>query len=191
MNLILALTGASGIKYGTSLLAHLRAHKQDVKLILSSGAKKVAEAEGEPLPSPEGDLEPGGEALAGKKDAVAAFLKAGGRVLAVGLGQKEAQSFLPIAVTMKDAEHISAFFDPPGAKSPLAGVGPADVHNRAPRTIPLVSCGAAAVGAAAIGDGVLAVASGPDSNDQLVIRSELSLIIGNWFVVETSNENVN
>jgi hypothetical protein len=101
----------------------------------------------------------GGEPLAARKDVVAAFLKGGGRVLAVGLGQKEAQSFLPVAVTMKDAEHISAFFDPPGAGSLLAGVGPADVHNRDPRTIPLVSGGAEAVG-----DGVLAVSNGAVSN---------------------------
>lgn len=56
-------------------------------------------------------------------------------------------------ITMKKAEHISACFDPPPATSPLAGVGPADVHNRAPRDFPLVSAGATV-----IGDGVLAVA---------------------------------
>ena len=37
------------------------------------------------------------------------------------------------------------------AISPFAGVGPSDVHNRDPRTLPLV-----AEGADAIGDGVLA-----------------------------------
>ena len=54
-------------------------------------------------------------------------------------------------MTTKKAEHIAAFFEPPGRASLLAGVGPADVHNRAPREMPLVSTGAAVVG-----DGVLA-----------------------------------
>ncbi len=50
--------------------------------------------------------------------------------------------FLPFKVTMKKAEHIAAFFEPAGHDSLLAGVGPADVHNRAPREMPLVSAGA-------------------------------------------------
>src|SRR5262245_47833134 len=52
---------------------------------------------------------------------------------------------------MKKAEHLATFFGPEPAGSPLAGVGPADVHNRDPREIPLVSAGAAAAG-----NGVLA-----------------------------------
>ena len=52
---------------------------------------------------------------------------------------------------MKQAEHISAYFEPPGKDSPLAGVGPADVHSREPRVLPLVSAGAQTHG-----DGVLA-----------------------------------
>jgi len=74
---------------------------------------------------------------------------------------------------MNQAEHINAYFDPPGQdgnpamncganrltppslwRGLLAGVGPADVHNRDPRAIPLVSGGTKAVG-----DGVLAIAS--------------------------------
>jgi len=55
---------------------------------------------------------------------------------------------------MNRAEHISAYFDPPGANSLLVGVGPADVHNRDPRTIPLVSGDAETVG-----NGVLAATS--------------------------------
>jgi hypothetical protein len=54
---------------------------------------------------------------------------------------------------MKNAEHIAAFFDPFGKDSLLAGVSPADVHNRDPRTLPLVSAGATV-----FGDGVLAKA---------------------------------
>lgn len=91
----------------------------------------------------------GGRELA----AQTAWVKAGGRVLALGLDQTEANSFLPTKVTMQPAEHIAAWFPPFGAQSLLAGVAPADVHNRDPRTLPLV-----AGGATAYGDGVLAAA---------------------------------
>ncbi len=75
-------------------------------------------------------------------------------MLAIGLPQEEARAMLPFKVSMKPAEHINAYFEPPEANSPLAGIGPADVHSRDPRTVPLVGGGAAIVG-----DGVLAVAS--------------------------------
>ena len=52
---------------------------------------------------------------------------------------------------MKTGEHIASFFEPFGVKSLLAGIGPSDVHNRAPKEIPLVSSGAEI-----IGNGVLA-----------------------------------
>jgi len=51
---------------------------------------------------------------------------------------------------MKKAEHIAAYFEPFGVNSLLAGVSPAEVHNPAPRELPLVSGGATP-----IGDGVL------------------------------------
>jgi hypothetical protein len=60
----------------------------------------------------------------------------------------------PLGLEIKAAEHINAFFDPPAGGSPLAGIGPADVHCRDPRTIPLVSGGAHV-----IGDGALAVST--------------------------------
>jgi hypothetical protein len=60
---------------------------------------------------------------------------------------------LPDAVTTKKGEHIAAYFEPLGLNSLLAGVGPADVHNRDPRELPLVTGGAAV-----IGNGVLAKA---------------------------------
>jgi hypothetical protein len=99
----------------------------------------------------------GGRELAADAEAVGKWLRAGGRLLAVGLDQDEARAFLPFKVEMKKAEHIAASFEPPGAASPLAGVGPADVHNRDPRELPLVTGGAAVVG-----DGVLARADGAD-----------------------------
>src|SRR5439155_20525732 len=54
---------------------------------------------------------------------------------------------------MKRQEHIAAFFEPAAVSSPFAGIGPADVHNRDPRELPLV-----AGGASVLGDGVLAQA---------------------------------
>ena len=95
----------------------------------------------------------GGKELAGSEAAVADFLRAGGHVLAVGLSEEEANAFLPMKVKMDVAEHIAACFEPAAAGSPLAGISPAEVHNRDPRDLPLVSAGARAVG-----DGVLAVA---------------------------------
>ncbi len=96
----------------------------------------------------------GGKQLAGNA-AVAEFVRAGGHVLAIGLDEAEANAFLPGKVGMKQAEHIAAFFEPPARGSLFAGIGPADVHNRDPRELPLVSSGATA-----IGDGVLGQAQG-------------------------------
>jgi beta-galactosidase len=96
-----------------------------------------------------------GQTLAASAPAVADFLQAGGHLLALGLDEQEANAFLPSKVTMKPAEHIAAFFPPPAKGTALTGVGPADVHNRAPRQLPLVTGGADVVG-----DGVLATAQG-------------------------------
>jgi beta-galactosidase/beta-glucuronidase len=93
----------------------------------------------------------GGKNLEGDAAALGKWLKGGGHVLALGLDEVDAAAFLPFPIKMKKGEHIGAYFEAPGAASPLAGVGPADVFNRDPRELPLVSGGAAAVG-----DGVLA-----------------------------------
>jgi hypothetical protein len=93
----------------------------------------------------------GGRELATQTPAIGAWVKAGGRVLALGLDQAEANSFLPTKVTMQTTEHIAAFFPPFSADSLLAGIAPADIHNRDPRKLPLV-----VGGATAYGDGVLA-----------------------------------
>ncbi len=50
MRILLAITGASGLAYGTDLLDCLRALKQDVSVVVSNGAKVVAKAEGAALP---------------------------------------------------------------------------------------------------------------------------------------------
>jgi hypothetical protein len=97
----------------------------------------------------------GGPALAKDRTEVAAWLKAGGRLLALELDANEADGFLPTAVRMSKQEHIATWFEPPGVASLFAGVAPADVHNRDPRALPLVSGGARV-----LGDGVLAQAEG-------------------------------
>jgi hypothetical protein len=97
----------------------------------------------------------GGSKLAGRAAAVGDWMKAGGRLLAIGLDEAEANAVLPAKISMKKAEHIAAFFEPPGRASPFAGIGPADVHTRDPRELPLVTGGAEAVG-----DGVLAGGGG-------------------------------
>jgi hypothetical protein len=96
----------------------------------------------------------GGKKLAACAEDLAAWIKAGGNVLALGLDETEANSFLPMKVSTVTREHIASFFEPSGASSPFAGVSPAEVHNRDPRDLPLVSGGAMVVG-----DGVLAVAT--------------------------------
>ena len=94
-----------------------------------------------------------GKTLAPHKTAIADWLKQAGHVLAIGLGEGEARAFFPFPVTMKKAEHIAAYFQPAGAQSLVAGIGPVDVHNHDPRKIDLVSAGAMPVG-----NGVLGVA---------------------------------
>jgi len=97
--------------------------------------------------------EGGRQLLARDTAAIADWLKAGGNLLAVGLDEQQANAFLPLRIRTKEAEHISAYFEPFGFNSLLTGVGPADVHSREPRKLPLVSAGVTT-----IGDGVLAEA---------------------------------
>ncbi len=94
-----------------------------------------------------------GATLAGHTAALADWIKTGGNVLAIGLEQKDASALFPFSVTMKDAEHINAYFEPRDLKPLQAGVCSADVQNHAPRKMPLVTAGAQIVG-----DGVLAQA---------------------------------
>src|SRR5271163_3225638 len=55
---------------------------------------------------------------------------------------------------MKKGEHIAAYFEPSAEKSLFAGIGPADVYNRDPRELPLVTAGATI-----LGNGILAKAN--------------------------------
>ncbi len=97
----------------------------------------------------------GGQALSKHAPDVARWLKAGGHLLALELDAKEANTFLPMAVRTSKREHIATCFEPPSVVSLFAGVAPADVHNRDPRELPLVSGGAKV-----LGNGVLAQAEG-------------------------------
>jgi len=97
----------------------------------------------------------GGQQLVANAAAVKDWVRAGGHVLALGLTGEEVSTFLPSDFRTTPGEHIAAYFEPFGADSPLAGVSPADVHNRDPRELPLVSGGARAVG-----DGVLGQVEG-------------------------------
>ncbi len=99
----------------------------------------------------------GGQKLAAHAGGIGAWLGAGGDLLAIGLSEREANAFLPFKVRMQSAEHIGASFGPPRFDSPLSGIGPADVHNRDPRELQLVSGGASA-----IGNGILATVPGAD-----------------------------
>lgn len=98
-----------------------------------------------------------GDALSGHAVDVKRWVGAGGRLLAVGLSEAEAQPLLPFAVKLRVAEHISIYFEPQKAGTLLAGVGCGDVLVRVPRRQPLVTGGAEA-----LGDGVLAEAKGAD-----------------------------
>jgi beta-galactosidase len=115
----------------------------------------------------------GGQRLAGNAAAVADFLKAGGSILCLGLDDQEANAFLPVRIATKKAEHIAAFFEAPGKGSLLAGVSPADVHNRDPRELPLVSSGATV-----IGDGVLA--QGENGNVVFCQMLPWQFDVGTW-----------
>lgn len=92
-----------------------------------------------------------GRDLAPHRAAIANWLSGDGALLALGLDAPEANALLPVPIAFTNAEHIATWFEPAGADSPLRGIGPADVHNRDPRVLPLV-----AGGAAVRGDGILA-----------------------------------
>jgi beta-galactosidase len=92
-----------------------------------------------------------GQKLADRAAEISDWIKAGGNVLAIGLDQDQANAWLPFKITTAKKEHIAAFFEPFAKESLLAGVSPADVHNRDPREVPLISSGAQIYG-----NGVLA-----------------------------------
>lgn len=101
----------------------------------------------------------GGHKLAGHAPEIASWLKSGGSIMSVGLDKAEANSFLPFKINTKKEEHISSYFEASGVKSMQAGIGPADIHNRDPREIPLLISGSQifANGVLSKADGINAV----------------------------------
>lgn len=51
MRILVASTGASGIAYGRRLVEELKSAGEEVSVVVTEGAKKVAEEEGEALPN--------------------------------------------------------------------------------------------------------------------------------------------
>jgi hypothetical protein len=94
----------------------------------------------------------GGKQLSTRITDIRKWLNKGGQIVAIGQSQEDVRLLFP-GITITREEHIASYFLSPGLKSPLAGVAPADVHNRAPKEIPLVKSGANI-----IGNGVLATA---------------------------------
>jgi hypothetical protein len=114
-----------------------------------------------------------GTVLAPDTNSLEAWLKAGGKLLAIGLGQEELNSLLPGSaggspassnsfsqgpISTTTREHISAYFEPfPfsfGTTADLGcftGINPGDLLNHDPRNFPLISGGARI-----FGDGALA-----------------------------------
>lgn len=102
-------------------------------------------------------LGPGAILNARQATEVRAWLDAGGQLVSLGLESGTLSQLAPGKVGFREAEHIASFFEPPPFASIFAGIGPADVHNRAPQTWPLVSAGADI-----LGDGCLAQARQPN-----------------------------
>ncbi|MGD0090355.1 MAG: hypothetical protein ABSE73_10595 [Planctomycetota bacterium] len=96
-----------------------------------------------------------GQGLTGHAAAIGEFLKQGGHVLALGLAEQEANSFLPFKVAMKKDEHFAAYFPAQEGKSLFAGINPAGLHSREPRQLALLSADAEVE---ILGNGILAKA---------------------------------
>lgn len=96
----------------------------------------------------------GGRELAAEAAAVDQWFRAGGHVLALGLDQDDLDALPGERAVVRRSEHISTGFTAGEHGSLLAGVGPADVHNRDPRVIPLLSGGAAPAGNGVLGTGL-------------------------------------
>ena len=78
------------------------------------------------------------------------WFRVGGRILTLGLGPADFGALPWLNVTVRTGEHVSTGFPPFASGSPMAGIGPADLHWREPRDVALVTGGAQV-----FGDGVL------------------------------------
>jgi hypothetical protein len=95
---------------------------------------------------------PGSGDSAERATAIGSWIKGGGRVIALGLEEREANLFLPARIAIQPAEHIAASFSAFSVRSVFAGVAPADLHNRDPRALPLVRGGATVFGGGVLGE---------------------------------------
>ena len=146
--------------------------RQAVYLGDDAGLKHLQSLGIEPAPFHEDNLSPEGVLIiahgaerrnAPGQAAIAAFLEAGGHLVAIALTHDEVAALLPTRVTLRSGEHIGGFFDPPSIASGLEGIGPADLLNRAPNEIWLL-----ADGLRIVGDGSLGVTTGASSQPQVI-----------------------
>jgi beta-galactosidase len=89
--------------------------------------------------------------LAGHASKIAEFVLNGGNLFGIGLDQESLHTVLPFKVAARKGEHIAAWFEAPAMNSSFAGVSPADLHNRDPQDVPLITSGMNV-----LGNGVLA-----------------------------------
>ena len=91
------------------------------------------------------------------------FAEDGEVTAAFALSASEAKGLLA-GLTLESREHIAASFEPFGPGSPFTGISPADLHNRDPRIVPVITGGARIAA-----DGILA-----DGEDGRVVFSQLA-----------------
>ena len=98
---------------------------------------------------------PGGrQELEQDKTNLRQWMQMGGMLMVFGLDPQYADALLPVHLTFKSKEHISAFFESAGVTSRLRGIGPADLLNRDPRDFEAITAGATTSG-----DGLIATAA--------------------------------
>jgi hypothetical protein len=139
------------------LLAHVAAWRptprRSVAYAGSDEGRRHLEAAGFSVSSYRGGALPGdrllvlgpgaGASLRGGAADLGRFLQAGGRIAGLGLGSADALVLPVPGLKLENGELLAPALAPfPGA-SPFAGIGPADLHDRDPRPVPLVASGAA------------------------------------------------
>ena len=104
----------------------------------------------------------GNGVLTDRAEKIDQWLDEGGRILAIGMNDGEANVLTKIS--MKETEYINSYFEPLKINSPFAGIGPSDVLIRSPRQIPLIMDGGTI-----IGNGILAA-----TKNETIIMTQLA-----------------